>query len=138
MDYSTLFENSFKLHQELVNILSDAKNDKGVSVISQPEIAKKINRSQTWVASAIKRLNTEDTCIQCIGNSQYMLYYEDLMTQGVFSKILFLIILTRESPSIFLKKDSEIAQEYNVQVKTVQMYKAYLRTGWKINHRNLQ
>lgn len=133
MNYESLFADSMNLHQQLVNILVDARDESGFSLISQPEIAARIGRSQTWVASAIKRLNTEDICIESISNGKYKVNYENLLLSGVFSKILVLIRDTQLEPSIFSKKDSDIAKEYGFSLKTVQMYKAYLRTGWKVS-----
>ncbi len=97
-------------------------------------MAKKINRSQTWVANAIKRLNTEEICIELISSGKYKVNYEDLLSQGVFSKILFLIKNTFSDPTLILKKDSEIANEYGFNIKTVQMYKSYIRTGLTKTH----
>ena len=133
MNYESLFADSLKLHQQLVDIFVEARDENGISLISQPEIAAKIDRSQTWVASAIKRLNTEDTCIELISNGKYKLHYENLLLSGVFSKILLLIRDTQLNPSMFSQKDSIIAEEYGFSVKTIQMYKAYLRTGWKVS-----
>ena len=131
MNYATLLKDSLDLHQELVNILVKARDESGLSLISQPEIAIQIGRSQTWVASAIKRLNTEDICVEQISNGKYKVHYEDLQTQGVFSKILFLIGVTYIDRSLFGKKDSEIAEEFGFKLRTVQMYRSYLRTGWR-------
>lgn len=125
---------SLELHQKLINILVEARDENGISLISQPEMAKKINRSQTWVANAIKRLNTEEICIELISSGKYKVNYEDLLSQGVFSKILFLIKNTFSDPTLILKKDSEIANEYGFNIKTVQMYKSYIRTGLTKTH----
>ncbi len=133
MNYESLFAASLKLHQQLVDILIEARDENGFSLISQPEIAAKIDRSQTWVAKAIKRLNTEDICIELVSNGKYRLNYENLLLSGVFSKVLILIRDTLLNPSMFFKKDSAIAEEYGFSIKTVQMYKAYLRTGWKVS-----
>lgn len=136
MNYATLFMDSVRLHQQLVNILIETRDDRGFSLISQPEIAARIDRSQTWVASAIKRLNTEEACIEMVASGMYKLNYEDILSQGVFSKILLLIVDTQADPTMIAKKDSEIAEEYGFKLKTVQMYKAYLRTGWKVSSRS--
>lgn len=133
MNYESLFADSLKLYQQLVDILAESKDETGFSLISQPEIATRIGRSQTWVASAIKRLNTEDICIELVSNGKYKLNYENLLLSGVFSKILVLIRDTQLEPSIFSEKDSVIAEKYGISVKTVQMYKSYLRTGWKVS-----
>ncbi len=133
MDYSTVFTESIKLHQRLVDIFVESRDESGFSFISQPEIASKIGRSQTWVASAIKRLNVEEICVESIASGKYMVHYENLLLKGVFSKISDLILDTRLDPTLFYKKDSVIAEEYGFKLRTVQMYKAYLRTGWKVS-----
>lgn len=127
----SLFAESIKNHQRLVNILIEAKNEAGISQLSQPDMAKLMMRSQTWVGQAIKRLNTQDICVEMIGPENYILHYTDILAHGVFSEIMKLIIDCYESPELFLEKDSEIAAARGINVKTVQMFKAYLRTGWK-------
>ena len=136
MDYRTLVIDSFTLHQQLVNVIAEAKDEDGFAIISQTEMAAKVGRSQTWVSSAIKRINTEDLCIEFVAEGKYLLRYEDLSKRGVFSKILILMSDTISNPSMFLKKDLEIANEYGLKIKTVQMYKTYLRTGWKVTSKD--
>lgn len=131
MEYQSLFKNSFECHQRLIDILVEARNVDGYSLITQHEIAARVNRSQTWVTNAIKRLNTEEMCIETITEGVYRVYFEDLSSRGVFSKILVLIADTCLNPSLIQKKDSEIAKDYGYNIRTIQMYKAYLRTGWK-------
>ena len=135
MHYESLFMDSFALHQQLVNLFKDSRNAEGVSVISQPELAKRIGRSQTWVASAIKRLNTEDTCVELISAGKYKLHYDDLLSRGVFSVIVLLIADTQITPSLFKEQADKIAEEYGCSIKTVQMYKAYLSTGRRVSTR---
>ena len=132
MKYENLFVDSLKLHQRLVDIFVEAKDENGFSLVSQPEIAARIGRSQTWVANAIKRLNVEEPCVEMISAGKYKLNYECLLTDGVFSKIMCLIMDTRLDVDLFLEKDSDIATKYGFKLKTVQMYKSYLRSGWKI------
>lgn len=130
---SSLFAESLKNHQKLVNILVDARGEDNISRISQPEMARLIGHSQTWVAQAIKRLNTEDMCIDMIAVEQYIVYYTDILARGVFSEIMKLIMNCSENPELFKMKDGTIATERCLNIRTVQMFKAYLRTGWKRN-----
>ena len=109
----------------------EAKNKAGISQLSQPEMARLMSRSQTWVRKAIKRINTEDTCIEKIAPGKYVVHYSNIMDQGVFFEIMKLIIDCYNTPELFHIKDSIIATERGIKVKTVQMFKAYLRTGWK-------
>ncbi len=85
------------------------------------------------MGQAIKRLNTEDICIEIIASSKYVVNYTDILSRGVFSEIMKLIIDFYDEPELFHVKDRTIAIERGLKVKTVQMFKAYLRTGWKQN-----
>lgn len=124
-----VFAESVKNHQRLVDILIKAKNKAGVSQISQPEMARLMSRSQAWVGKAIKRINTENTCIEKIAQGKYVVHYSNIMDQGVFVEIMKLIIECYDTPELFRIKDSIIATERGIKVKTVQMFKAYLRTS---------
>ena len=55
-----LFSESVTSHQKLIYLLGDIRDKTGASHISQPEMARHVNKSQTWVGQAIRRLNTED------------------------------------------------------------------------------
>jgi lipopolysaccharide export LptBFGC system permease protein LptF len=70
-----LFIESVKNHQKLVNILADARDENNISHISQSEMARLIGHSQTWVVKAIKRLNTEDTCVEMLASEKYVVHY---------------------------------------------------------------
>ena len=131
MKCESLFADSLKMHQQLVDIFVEAKDENGISLISQPEIAARIGRSQTWVVKAIKRLNVEEPCVEMISAGKYKLNYECLLTDGVFSKIMLLIVDTRLNVDLFFERDSDIAAKYGFKLKTVQMYKAYFRLGWE-------
>lgn len=130
---SSLFAESVKAHQRLVNILADARDEDNISRLSQPEMAGLVGRSQTWVAHAIKRLNTEDACIEMIAPEKYVVHYTDILARGVFSEIMKLIIDCCGDPELFNVKDGTIATERCLNIKTVQIFKAYLRTGWRRN-----
>ncbi|MFV0240912.1 MAG: hypothetical protein ACK5H4_12850 [Lacrimispora sphenoides] len=127
----SLFSESVKNHQKLINILDDARGEDNISRLSQPEMARLIGHSQTWVAQAIRRLNTEDMCIEMIAPAEYIVYYTNILDQGVFSEIMKLIIDCIKSPELFNGKDGTIAKERCINIKTVQMFKSYLRTGRK-------
>lgn len=129
----SIFAESVKHHQRIVSILADARGEDNISHLSQPEMAGLVGRSQTWVAQAIRRLNTEDMCIEIIAPAKYIVYYTDILARGVFSEIMKLIIDCSEDPELFNVKDSVIATERCLNIRTVQMFKAYLRTGWKSN-----
>ena len=129
LNESSLFAESVKNHQRLVNILVDARDEDNVSHLSQLEMAKLVGLSQTWVVQAIKRLNTEDTCIEMIAPMKYVVHYTDILDRGVFSEIMTLFIDCCQNLELFNDNDSSIAKKRCLNIKTVQMFKAYLRTG---------
>ena len=128
---NTLFIESFLLHQKLVETMLKFEDDAGICRVSQPELALLMNRSQTWVSSAIRRINTEDVCIELVSSGAYRVNYNDLSKRGTFFEIIKLIIATREHPEIVKIPDAKIAEAWEIKHKTVQMFKGYLLTGWK-------
>lgn len=98
---SSLFVESVKNHQRLVNILVEARGEDNISRLSQPEMARLIGHSQTWVAQAIRRLNTEDMCIEMIAPAEYIVHYTNILACGIFSEIMKLIIDCSENPELF-------------------------------------
>lgn len=128
---NTLFEESYQMHQKLVDSILEFKGEDGVCRVSQMELARLVDRCQTWVSSAIRRINTEDVCIEQIGFGAYIVHYRDLMEKGVFSEIMKLMMIAFLNPSIVKTPDKEIAEMRGIEVKTVQMFKAYVLSGWK-------
>ena len=133
MEYNPLlsFTESYSNHQKLVDTILEFKDEDGICRISQPELARLLNKSQTWVCSAIKQINTEDTCIEMVGTGKYVIHYNDLLSKGVFSEIATLIETFLENPEILNIQDLKIAEAGNIKLKTVQMFKAYFRSGRK-------
>lgn len=127
----SFFIESVKTHQRLVDMLAETKDKKGVSQLSQPDMARMMGRSQTWVEQAINRLNAEDVCIEMISPAQYVVHYTDILSRGVFHEIMKLIFDYDETPELFHEKDSVLAEDRGISIRTVQMSKAYLRSGWK-------
>jgi hypothetical protein len=123
----TLFMFSYLQHQDLVNKITENADKDGICHLSQKELALKVGKSQAWVHKAISRINVEDYCIT-YKPCNYRVAYTDLSTRGVFSKI---IMLMRETLSgnyefIFTAKEIDVTQKYNIKVKTLQMFKAYI------------
>lgn len=52
---SSLFAESVKIHQRLIDVLIDVRGEDNISHLSQPEMASLVGRSQTWVVQAIRR-----------------------------------------------------------------------------------
>ena len=127
MDYS-LFNESPANHQRLVDILDQYSDVNGVAIIPKPNLARLVNRSQSWITQAIKRINTEDICIEVVTPGKYILHYTNLLEQGVFAKIMRLILEYHNSPEMFYERDSVMASSRGLRLKTIQMFKAYLQT----------
>ncbi len=123
-----LFIDSFNNHQSLINELKRHEAKDNICYISQPALAKMLCHSQTWVEQAIKRINSEDECIKCIGLGKYTVAYDDLSKSGVFSSILFLMAELLRDTNMFYLKDQELAVKYNKPIRTIQMFKSYVRT----------
>ena len=123
----TLFMFSFLQHQNLINTIIENIDNNGICRLSQKELASKVGKSQAWIHKAISRINSEDVCIT-YSPCAYKVEYDDLSKRGVFSKI---ILLMREALSgnyefIFSAKEVNVAEKYNVKVKTLQMFKAFI------------
>ena len=134
MDYKSLLENSIKKHQQLVNELVAAQNDEGISCISQTELAERMKRSSTRISQMIRQLNVEDICVEQVAPGKYVVHYQNILEQGVYQKIMMLMIETMLDPNLSTEKDSVLAERYGIKLKTVQMYKAFLKTGWRENN----
>ena len=126
----TLFEESLKMHQILLNCIADHENKEGICHVLMGELILKTERSQTWVNQAIDRINVEDQCIQWLGKDTYRIHYKNLREKGVFAKVEELLNKTLEDETLLDQKDNYITQKYGVTTRTVQMFKVYRRAGW--------
>lgn len=79
-----LFIKSYQMHQELINTILSFKDEDDVCRVTQKEIAGILNRHQTWVSAAIRRINTEDECVTKVKKGQYIVRYSNLMEKGTF------------------------------------------------------
>lgn len=123
----TLFLQSVQAHQQLVDILLQARNADGISVLTELEMAVRMNRSLTWVKKAIEQLNREEVCIKRVSPNGYTIQYDNILERGVFADIMSLIRECDSSPELLQVPDSALATEKNLNIKTVQMGKAYIR-----------
>lgn len=88
-------------------------------------------RHWTWIDKAIKRMNTEEVCVQRIGTNEYIVAHESLREAGVFFRVMQMLMDTYETPEIVQMKNAELMAKYECTLKTVQMYRSYALTGWK-------
>ncbi len=127
----TLFVTSLKHHQELIDHILKYKEPDGICRVCQVQLMLDTGRGWTWIDKAIKRINTEEICVQRKGTSAYIVIHESLLEAGVFSRILHMLMDTYETPKILQMKDAELMVKYECKLKTIQMYRSYALTGWK-------
>lgn len=126
----SLFNDSLDNHQYFLDVLLRFKDSDGICKVTQTELMEATGRGWTWITKAINRLNTEDTCVEKIAKSQYIVHYEDLRTNGIYSLIFKMMCDSYENPDIIRKSDFSIMDTYHCSRKTVQMYRAYMLSGW--------
>ena len=83
----TLFDESIKSHQELVDLLISYSNKNGICALSQKRMAQKLNKCPSWISQAIRRLNREETCIIKTPKG-YLVNIDDITAQGTFLQII--------------------------------------------------
>lgn len=130
----SLFFESVEHHQSLVNCILKYKKDDGFCYISRDQLVLESGRQWSWISKAFKRMNTEEICVIETGG-KYFVAVEDLLQGGVFCRIFWMMIDTLQQPEIVRQKNDEIMKRYNCKLKTVQMYRAYMLSGWKKDFR---
>jgi len=130
-----MFFGSVKTHQRLVDVIISFRDKHGVSHISQQEMSKLTNRSTACISKSISRLNIENLCVELIGPGKYVVHYDNILAQGVFYKILKLLVFCSIDVNFiketYYMKDKDVASKHNIKLKTVQMFKTYLRDSVK-------
>lgn len=126
----TLFASSLRMHQILLNCIADHEDGEGICHVLMGELILKTERSQTWVNQAIERINVEDQCIEWIGKDTYRVHYKNLREKGVFAKVEMLLNEASKDSDLINQRDDFIAQQYDITLKTVRMFKTYMRAGW--------
>ena len=91
-------------HVLMLKTILEYKNEDGICAVSQFEIATRINKKQSWVSKAIKRLNAEDTCIEQIEKGKYKIHYTNIKEKckkvSTISLTLHLISSSTQSQQI--------------------------------------
>ena len=112
-------------HILMLETILEYKNEDGVCAVSQFEIATRINKKQSWVSKAIKRLNSEDTCVEQIEKGKYKIHYTNIKEHGVFPKIIKLMI-DKATLSNFREKEVLLREKYGISKRTIQIFSGYL------------
>lgn len=127
----TLFIKSVKHHQDFIDRILKYKETDGVCRVCQAQLMLDTGRHWTWIDRAIKRMNTEEVCVQKKGTCEYIVIHESLLEAGVLSGVLRMLMDTYEMPEIVEMKNAELMEKYECSLKTVQMYRSYALSGWK-------
>ncbi|CAB1245753.1 protein of unknown function [Ruminococcaceae bacterium BL-4] len=64
---------------------------------------------------------------------KYVVHYTNILDKGVFSEILKLFMDCNDTPGLLHMDDKTIAHQRGINIKTVQMFKAYVRADWHKN-----
>ena len=112
-------------HKILLSTMLEYKSQDEICRISQKEVSEKIHKNQPWVQKAIKRLNTEDTCIEMVKKGEYIIHYTNIEERGVFPQIIRLIEEKTNNPN-FTERDKLLTQKYGITEKTIDVFRGYL------------
>lgn len=119
------FEKEIEYHEELLRTMLEYEDDKGICIVSHATLSKRLNKNQPWIAKAMKRLNSEDNCIEMIEKGKYIIHYTNIRERGTFhqiGKLLYEMITNQE-----LYQDKQlIHKKYNVSKKTANVFRGYL------------
>lgn len=138
----TMFNDSVKKHQQLIDLI--AKKIDNNEPITREILANEMGLSKGWIDKARQQINTEDECIDYkVGNVQ--LNYRNLLEKGVYSIIKQMIEDSEINFPVFLFDNKKLSDIYHIKIKTVQMYRAYIRENmpkicyvWEKNQDYLQ
>jgi hypothetical protein len=126
---NNLFIKSFIKYQTFINTIIEYENENGICTVSQIELAKRLSLGQTTISKLIDRLNVEDNCIEMLSPGMYVVHYKNLLERGTLSCIWNLLCDTEKNYQLLFESDKKIAERYGYKLKTVQMFKAYAKTG---------
>lgn len=123
------FTKSLLKYQGIIDTMLEHKNKDGICVISQKKLGEKVSITQTNVSRAIRQINTEETCIEILSPGKYIVHYRNILERGTFACIWNLFFDFEKNPQLLFESDKSIAERYGYKLKTVQMFKAYVRDG---------
>lgn len=117
---------SISNHQMLVDAILKYKKENGFCYVSKKQLEKEVNHCSAWIDKAIKRLNTEEICVEYFGYDCYKIHYENILKKGVFNTILYMIYSTLADESLLFANNETLMKRFGVSLKVVQMYRAYI------------
>lgn len=89
MKNTDIFYNKyFKKYEEIVRVVGDRAGTDNYSLISQKEIAKELNISQSLVSKCLIRLERIDRCIEKVAPSVYKVNHIDMRKYGPYAMFI--------------------------------------------------
>lgn len=76
--FDNYYNNYFKKYQDIIDIMNDNKDINSICNITQKEIAKKLNISQSLVSKCLIRLEQSDKCIEKLESGVYKVNHTDM------------------------------------------------------------
>ena len=114
-------------YQAIIDAMLEHKNKDGICVISQTKLEKELPINQSNISRAIRQINTEEICIEKISQGKYIVHYRNIMERGTFAHIWNLFLDFEKNHQLLFEPDKTIAERYGYKIKTVQMFKSYIR-----------
>lgn len=86
--YRKSLTESLKVSQEMINFLINHSDSNGIIKISQSEVARRLNYSQTRISQLYSRLGYSDPCIVKLRFGVYQIRYTDIKDRGLYTLLL--------------------------------------------------
>ena len=86
--FDNYYNNYFKKYQDIIDIMNDNKDINSICNITQKEISKKLNISQSLVSKCLIRLERSDKCIEKLESGVYKINHTDMKKYGVYPKVI--------------------------------------------------
>ena len=118
---------SINQSQKLLDIMLEYQNSDGYCVITQKELADKLNRSQGLVSKLLRRLNRVDNCIELVSRGKYKVNNGNLLEKGPYVLVFKILNKLKDNPEIIklpLKSQADIA---GIALKDVEMAYGFIR-----------
>lgn len=110
----------------IIKVLLENKDEKGVSCISQKEIAKRIGLTQTAISKYLRRLERDDKCIEKISPARYIVRRVNMLQYGPVSKVIAFHNLAVNDEDFLLLDFKEQVNQLGFSKEAVLMAKHYV------------
>ena len=118
-------------YQQLIEILLEYKDTKGICRVTQTELGQKTGVSPTCISKKLKKLQMVDNCIQKVGSGgAYIVNHSDLLTKGPFVRVITFYNLIMVNPEITMLPYKEQADYLHFTLYEVKMVWGYLHSAF--------